>query len=139
MAHGCHGLLPGGPLSALQGHEGELWARPRASRPCPTEPCRCFPRAKSDVCPNLTQEHGRGRALHPAAPLPSTHAHISLFGHLRIKAGAHSRFSHQAFIIKKVPELPSHPLQPSPAGSEPVPALAGSAAQGAGSATEGGF
>lgn len=43
-------------------------------------------------------------------------AHVSLLCHLRIKAGAHSSFSHQAFITKKVPELPSHPLQPSPRG-----------------------
>lgn len=63
----------------------------------------------------------------PACPPPLVQALFSLLGHLRIKAGPHSRFSHQAFIIKKVPEHPGHTLQPSPQGSKPGPTLAGSA------------
>lgn len=53
---------------------------------------------------------------------------LSLLGRLRIKAGAHSRFSHQTFIIKKGSRAsqPLH-LQPSPRGSEPGPVLARSA------------
>lgn len=65
---------------------------------------------------NHTQEHGRGRAPHLAARLLSTMSTRFPPWPSQDKAGAHSSFSHQAFITKKIPELPSHPLQPSPHG-----------------------
>lgn len=89
------------------------WATPRASRHCPTEPCWGLPRTKSGVCP--ASSGGRpSQGSKPGCPLLfTTSAHFRL-GHLRMKAGAHGRFSHQAFIIKKVPELPSPPSAQPP-------------------------
>lgn len=106
-------------MDALQEQEGRLWVRPRASRHCPTESCHCLPRTKvsAQACERGWQRQGSK----PGCPLLSTTSSPFPPWPSQDKGWSPRRFSHQAFIIKKVPELPSHPLQPSPHGLRASP------------------
>lgn len=106
---GCEIFLevPGYPQSLRNGSSG----------PGPQQACSlhclvsssglCLLRSQSGACPNLksaAETEGMAGSLPPLSHKLVKKLHVLRLSYLGTKAGAHSRFVCQAFIIKKIPE-----------------------------------